>query len=160
MKDLQVVHLAGEASKLVVIADSEIRAVPLHNCDSPLAASCATCVALQDPHCAWDAAHSQCVAVMTRLHDSDADKMLFQNISSGKHKGCGYEQGIYIEMRDIEIDDAHLYYNYCFLNIDFAAHESHIYRFHLISSITVGIHELPLFCEQSVLKVYDARLNC
>ncbi|XP_031787885.1 semaphorin-1A isoform X1 [Nasonia vitripennis] len=92
VKDLQVVHLAGEASKLVVIADSEIRAVPLHHCDSPLAASCASCIALQDPHCAWDAAHSQCVAVMTRLHDSDADKMLFQNISSGKHKGCGYEQ--------------------------------------------------------------------
>ncbi|XP_031787888.1 semaphorin-1A isoform X3 [Nasonia vitripennis] len=94
VKDLQVVHLAGEASKLVVIADSEIRAVPLHHCDSPLAASCASCIALQDPHCAWDAAHSQCVAVMTRLHDSDADKMLFQNISSGKHKGCGYEQGV------------------------------------------------------------------
>jgi semaphorin 6 len=88
-----VVHLAGEASKLVVIADSEIRAVPLQHCDSPLAASCAACVSLQDPHCAWDAAHGQCVAVMTRLHDNDADKMFYQNITSGKHKGCGYEQG-------------------------------------------------------------------
>ncbi|XP_014234777.1 semaphorin-1A-like isoform X1 [Trichogramma pretiosum] len=89
VKDLQVVHLAGEASKLVVIADSEIRAVPLHHCDSPSAGSCASCIGLQDPHCAWDAEHSQCVAVMTRLHDSDADKMLYQNITSGKHRGCG-----------------------------------------------------------------------
>ncbi|XP_014203594.1 semaphorin-1A-like [Copidosoma floridanum] len=92
VRDLQVVHLAGEASKLVVIADSEIRAVPLQHCDSSQAASCAACVGLQDPHCAWDAAHSQCVAVMTRLHDSDADRMLYQNISSGKHRACGHDQ--------------------------------------------------------------------
>ncbi|KAI4477462.1 hypothetical protein M0802_014710, partial [Mischocyttarus mexicanus] len=92
VKDLSVVHLAGEASKLVVFADSEIRAVPLHHCDSPLAASCAACVALQDPHCAWDATTNLCVAVSTKLHDSDADKTLFQDILMGKHKGCGYEQ--------------------------------------------------------------------
>nr|KAF7402193.1 hypothetical protein H0235_015529 [Vespula pensylvanica] len=92
VKDLLVVHLAGEASKLVVFADSEIRAVPLHHCDSPLAGSCAACVALQDPHCAWDATTNLCVAVPTKLHDSDADKTLFQDILMGKHKGCGFEQ--------------------------------------------------------------------
>ncbi|XP_014608964.1 PREDICTED: semaphorin-1A-like isoform X1 [Polistes canadensis] len=92
VKDLLVVHLAGEASKLVVFADSEIRAVPLHHCDSPLAGSCAACVALQDPHCAWDATTNLCVAVPTKLHDSDAEKTLFQDILMGKHKGCGYEQ--------------------------------------------------------------------
>lgn len=94
MKDLLVVHLAGEASKLVVFADSEIRAIPLHNCDSPAAATCRSCVALQDPHCAWDATANLCVAVLTKLHDSDADKSLFQDILSGRHKSCGYEQGI------------------------------------------------------------------
>lgn len=93
VKDLQVVHLAGEASKLVVIADSEIRAIPLHHCDTLAASSCSACVGLQDPHCAWDASVNLCVAVPTRLHDSDADKMLYQNITSGKHIGCGYEQG-------------------------------------------------------------------
>ncbi|XP_076175638.1 semaphorin-1A isoform X3 [Ptiloglossa arizonensis] len=91
IKDLLVVHLAGEASKLVVFADSEIRAVPLYHCDAPAAATCASCVALQDPHCAWDATKNLCVAVSTKLHDSDADKTLFQNITNGKHKGCGYE---------------------------------------------------------------------
>lgn len=96
VKDLQVVHLAGEASKLVVIADSEIRAVPLQYCDSPTAASCSACVALQDPHCAWDAAHGQCVAVMTRLHDTLAERTMYQNITSGKHKGCGAEQGSFL----------------------------------------------------------------
>ncbi|CAK9804222.1 SEMA-1A [Anthophora quadrimaculata] len=92
IKDLLVVHLAGEASKLVVFADSEIRAIPLHHCDAPAAATCASCVALQDPHCAWDATKNLCVAVSTKLHDSDADKTLFQDIMNGKHKGCGYEQ--------------------------------------------------------------------
>ncbi|XP_047364809.1 semaphorin-1A-like isoform X2 [Vespa velutina] len=96
VKDLLVVHLAGEASKLVVFADSEIRAVPLHHCDSLLAGSCAACVALQDPHCAWDATTNLCVAVPTKLHDSDADKTLFQDILMGKHKGCGYEQGVIV----------------------------------------------------------------
>ncbi|XP_035741969.1 semaphorin-1A-like isoform X2 [Vespa mandarinia] len=96
VKDLLVVHLAGEASKLVVFADSEIRAVPLHHCDSLLAGSCAACVALQDPHCAWDATTNLCVAVPTKLHDSDADKTLFQDILTGKHKGCGYEQGVIV----------------------------------------------------------------
>ena len=93
VKDLQVVHLAGEASKLVVIADSEIRAIPLHHCDSSTAKSCTACVALQDPHCAWDATTNLCVAVPTKLHDNDAEKTLFQDIANGKHKGCGYEPG-------------------------------------------------------------------
>ncbi|XP_025160638.1 semaphorin-1A [Harpegnathos saltator] len=92
VKDLLVVHLAGEASKLVVFADSEIRAVPLHHCDSPAVATCRSCVALQDPHCAWDATANLCVAVLTKLHDSDADKTLFQDISTGRHRSCGYEQ--------------------------------------------------------------------
>ncbi|XP_076383199.1 semaphorin-1A isoform X4 [Megalopta genalis] len=91
IKDLLVVHLAGEASKLVVFADSEIRAVPLHHCDAPAASTCAACVALQDPHCAWDVTKNLCVAVATKLHDSDADKTLFQDVTNGKHKGCGYE---------------------------------------------------------------------
>lgn len=46
-----------------------------------------------DPHCAWDATKNLCVAVSTKLHDSDADKTLFQDITTGKHKGCGYELG-------------------------------------------------------------------
>ncbi|XP_012285377.1 semaphorin-1A isoform X2 [Orussus abietinus] len=96
VKDLQVVHLAGEASKLVVIADSEIRAIPLHHCDSSAAKSCTACVALQDPHCAWDAMTNQCVAVPTKLHDSDAEKTLFQDIVNGKHKGCGFERGVIV----------------------------------------------------------------
>lgn len=98
VKDLVVVHLAGEASKLVVFADSEIRAVPLHHCDSPAAATCKSCVALQDPHCAWDATANLCVAVSTKLHDSDADKTLFQDISTGRHRNCGYEQGMAIDI--------------------------------------------------------------
>ncbi|XP_071560925.1 semaphorin-1A isoform X1 [Temnothorax nylanderi] len=91
VKDLLVVHLAGEASKLVVFADSEIRAVPLHHCDSPAAATCRSCVALQDPHCAWDATANLCVAVLTKLHDNDADKTLFQDIPTGRHRSCGRE---------------------------------------------------------------------
>ncbi|XP_029677618.1 semaphorin-1A-like isoform X2 [Formica exsecta] len=94
VKELLVVHLAGEASKLVVFADSEIRAVPLHHCDSPAAATCRSCVALQDPHCAWDAIGNLCVAVPTKLHDSDTSKTLFQDIPTGRHRSCGYEQGV------------------------------------------------------------------
>jgi len=101
IKDLLVVHLAGEASKLVVFADSEIRAVPLHHCDSPAAATCRSCVALQDPHCAWDATANLCVAVLTKLHDNDADKTLFQDIPTGRHRSCGHEPGTVFDVYTI-----------------------------------------------------------
>ena len=102
VKDLLVVHLAGEASKLVVFADSEIRAVPLHHCDSPAAATCRSCVALQDPHCAWDATANLCVAVLTKLHDN-ADKTLFQDIPTGRHRSCGHEPGTVFDVDYIVI---------------------------------------------------------
>lgn len=109
VKDLLVVHLAGEASKLVVFADSEIRAVPLHHCDSPAAATCRSCVALQDPHCAWDATANLCVAVLTKLHDNDSDKTLFQDISTGRHRSCGREPGTVfdIDYLTIRYQDVH-----------------------------------------------------
>lgn len=82
----------------MVFADSEIRAVPLHHCDSPAAATCRSCVALQDPHCAWDATANLCVAVLTKLHDNDADKTLFQDIPTGRHRSCGRESGIVFDV--------------------------------------------------------------
>lgn len=94
IKDLQIVHLAGEASKLVVIADSEIKAIPLYFCDSIPTNTCAACVALQDPHCAWDAENELCVAVSPKLHDN-AESTLFQDVIVGKHRACEYEEGKY-----------------------------------------------------------------
>ncbi|KAL3181395.1 hypothetical protein MRX96_036949 [Rhipicephalus microplus] len=74
--------------RLVVVTHSEIQAVPLFSCHR-YAATCADCVALQDPYCAWDSDRSTCVNPSLRVRKKDS---YVQNIEEGWDHRCG--QGV------------------------------------------------------------------
>ncbi|XP_037511194.1 semaphorin-1A isoform X3 [Rhipicephalus sanguineus] len=74
--------------RLVVVTHSEIQAVPLFGCQR-YAATCADCVALQDPYCAWDSDRSTCVNPSLRVRKKDS---YVQNIEEGWDHRCG--QGV------------------------------------------------------------------
>ncbi|XP_067003213.2 semaphorin-1A isoform X3 [Anabrus simplex] len=91
IKNLYVVRMPGDDSKLVVVSDDEIQAIKLHRCSSDKITSCRECVALQDPYCAWDNTEQICTAVGSP--DWSAGKKRFiQNIARGEHKACGHVQ--------------------------------------------------------------------
>ncbi|XP_049269637.1 semaphorin-1A isoform X5 [Rhipicephalus sanguineus] len=71
--------------RLVVVTHSEIQAVPLFGCQR-YAATCADCVALQDPYCAWDSDRSTCVNPSLRVRKKDS---YVQNIEEGWDHRCG-----------------------------------------------------------------------
>ncbi|XP_049832659.1 semaphorin-1A isoform X4 [Schistocerca gregaria] len=88
VKNLYVVRMDGDDSKLVVVSDDEILAIKLHRCGSDKITNCRECVSLQDPYCAWDNVELKCTAVGSP--DWSAGKKRFiQNISLGEHKACG-----------------------------------------------------------------------
>ncbi|RUS74078.1 hypothetical protein EGW08_018156 [Elysia chlorotica] len=62
--------------KLVVVSKDSVVAIPLSRCER--AETCKSCVALQDPYCAWSSLLKQCINAGNGL----------QNISSGKHRQC------------------------------------------------------------------------
>ncbi|KAJ9597977.1 hypothetical protein L9F63_011178, partial [Diploptera punctata] len=84
VKNLYVVRMDGEESKLVVVSDDEIQAVKLQRSEG----FGMECVALQDPYCAWDNVENHCTAVGSP--DWSAGKKRFiQSIATGEHKACG-----------------------------------------------------------------------
>ena len=62
IRDVKVMGggLAGRKSlsRLAVMSDLEIRSLAVQRCDRAI--TCADCVALQDPYCAWDIRASRC----------------------------------------------------------------------------------------------------
>ena len=78
-----------EAKKLIVLSDFEVKSVPLHRCSAVQVQTCSGCVALQDPHCAWNLQAGKCVDYTT-FADSDSS-LLIQDIFNGKHPACSNE---------------------------------------------------------------------
>ena len=70
------------SDRLIVLSDQEVASVPLFRCDSDKIRSCVECVALQDPHCAWDLVTEECVS------NKVFDQKLLQNIQTGINKDC------------------------------------------------------------------------
>ncbi|XP_059159975.1 semaphorin-1A-like [Physella acuta] len=65
--------------KLVVVSRHKIVSIPLHRCAQ--STTCSSCVALQDPYCAWSQQLSECIQSETGI----------QSISTGKHESCKEE---------------------------------------------------------------------
>ncbi|CAN8005119.1 unnamed protein product, partial [Ixodes hexagonus] len=78
-----LVHRNAREPRLIVVAPSEIHTIPLFGCQR-YAGSCADCVALQDPYCAWDTDNNACVNPRLRKKDS-----FVQNIEEGWDHRCG-----------------------------------------------------------------------
>lgn len=61
-------------------------AIKLHRCNSIEITSCAECVALQDPYCAWDKIAGKC-----RSHGAPRwleETYFYQNVATGQHAAC------------------------------------------------------------------------
>lgn len=80
--NLQVVN----HEKLIVVSDHEVKALPLNRCSALQLQTCTSCVALKDPHCAWNVAKAKCVD-KTRFKLADESELL-QDIWNGKHAAC------------------------------------------------------------------------
>ena len=92
VRNIQVLSHKEEADndkKLIVLSDYEVKSLPLHRCSAVQVQSCSACVALQDPHCAWNLQAGKCVD-HTTFGDTDIS-MLIQDLFHGKHQGCSSE---------------------------------------------------------------------
>ena len=61
-------------------------------CRCSVAASCSTCVGLQDPYCGWNIISSKCVPVNYLQLPKSASLLpseILQNVTTGKHRQCG-----------------------------------------------------------------------
>ena len=92
VRNIQVLSQKAETDngkKLIVLSDYEVKSLPLHRCSAVQVQSCSACVALQDPHCAWNLQAGKCVDHST-YGDTDLS-MLIQDVYHGKHQGCSSE---------------------------------------------------------------------
>ena len=69
---------------VLVSSGSEVRVVSLYRCEK--AGSCAECVGLQDPHCAWSSREERCEGAQSWPKGSQA--AFLQNIPLGRHNSC------------------------------------------------------------------------
>lgn len=78
-----------EDGKLVVVSKDEIQAIHLQRCYSDKITSCAECVKLQDPYCAWDVKNHRC----TSSGSPDWGDEFVQNVALGEHPRCPSGRG-------------------------------------------------------------------
>ncbi|KAL7639028.1 UNVERIFIED_CONTAM: hypothetical protein RMT77_010562 [Armadillidium vulgare] len=81
INNLQIAKQSDGDSKLVIITDIEVKAIPLQRCHK--AASCRECIALQDPYCAWYPVLGICESTQ-----NSENQNYLQNVSSGFHQLC------------------------------------------------------------------------
>ena len=81
-----VTNLRVIKDRLIVVSDHEVKSMPLHRCAAVQVQSCAACIQLRDPHCAWNVITRSCVD-KTQFTQFDASELL-QDIYYGKHPAC------------------------------------------------------------------------
>ena len=69
---------------VLVSSGSEVKVVSLYRCEK--AETCAECVGLQDPHCAWSTRDQRCEGAQSWPKGSQA--AFLQNIPLGRHNSC------------------------------------------------------------------------
>ena len=82
---LVVPQSAASSGRLVVLSEHEVKSFPLARCEEVGATTCASCVGLRDPYCAWSVPSQACVPPRSSQEDSS---VLLQNIGQGRHQGC------------------------------------------------------------------------
>ncbi len=86
---LRVVRNSLEAApRLVALTRGAAASMPLARCRA--AETCAECVALRDPYCAWDAARAECADTHGRARMDTAT--LAQSVATGAHRKCKREE--------------------------------------------------------------------
>ena len=78
---IQAIRPMEERNELVVVGSDRVAKIPIYHCAKQ--SSCSKCVALRDPHCAWDTDNLICT------HSSDWSSGSFiQNIAKGVSAQC------------------------------------------------------------------------
>uniref|UniRef100_A0A914Y5F6 Semaphorin-1A n=1 Tax=Panagrolaimus superbus TaxID=310955 RepID=A0A914Y5F6_9BILA len=78
---IQALRPLFESNEMVVVGSDRVAKIPLFHCDKQT--SCSRCVALRDPHCAWDTENLVCI------HSNDWNFGSFvQNIVKGMSSQC------------------------------------------------------------------------
>uniref|UniRef100_A0AC34FQF5 Sema domain-containing protein n=1 Tax=Panagrolaimus sp. ES5 TaxID=591445 RepID=A0AC34FQF5_9BILA len=78
---IQALRPLFESNEMVVVGTDRVAKIPLYHCDKQT--SCSRCVALRDPHCAWDTENLVCI------HSNDWNFGSFvQNIVKGISSQC------------------------------------------------------------------------
>lgn len=75
---INALKVVKSKNKVIIISKNQVRSVKLNHCLSIL--SCADCVTLQDPHCAWDLTENRCVQTNSLMIHNDN---YLQSISEG-----------------------------------------------------------------------------
>ncbi len=87
VKDLKVMGGGREGRKslaqLAAMSLREVRSFPVQRCDR--AATCAECVALQDPYCAWEVRSARCSSGDWTKNMAGA---FLQSVATGAHSKC------------------------------------------------------------------------
>lgn len=84
VRNLMVVQ-AEAKSKLAVLSDHDVNALPLDRCHFPEVGDCQACVGLQDPYCAWDLTTSSCIDYQSSPTEP---KYLLQDVNNGINHRC------------------------------------------------------------------------
>lgn len=75
---INALKVVKSKNKVIIISKNQVRSVKLNHCLNIL--SCADCVTLQDPHCAWDLTENRCVQTNSLMIHNDN---YLQSISEG-----------------------------------------------------------------------------
>jgi len=84
VSNIQVVR-SGSTPRVIVLSKHEVKSLPVGRCHSSNIQSCADCVAMQDPYCAWNVKSQRCQNLQGSSEDSSS---LLQNLGEGHHGGC------------------------------------------------------------------------
>lgn len=85
VRNLLIVHSELTPPHLVILSDHEVQALPVQRCSNPAAQSCADCLSLQDPYCAWDLDRGLCV---DHASNEEGTGELLQSLDYGLSKEC------------------------------------------------------------------------
>lgn len=80
----------------MVVSPDEIASISVERCEQQ--SSCGRCVALQDPHCAWDLSSARCVH-----RDNWKGGNFIQNVVFGQSEQC--PEGVTVQDDFFEADD-------------------------------------------------------
>jgi len=70
---------------IIAVSDHEVKKVPVQRCAAKAIQSCASCVNLQDPYCAWNVGSGECLVAGSSPADTSN---LVQSVNTGTHQTC------------------------------------------------------------------------
>ncbi|XP_030032598.2 semaphorin-1A [Manduca sexta] len=134
---IKQMHIALTTEKLIVASGDIIKAVTLSHCGN--VQSCRECVALQDPHCAWDSKIQQCSWVGNRQFPNP--ERFLQNVETGKTEVCN-------KLPALSTGDRHSNRNQGTKKLSTSESETHIKSDDIQNEILIEVVETNVLSEE------------